>query len=116
VFDDADITKLTKEAYEFVILYHGFIAHYDHAGFKSYYENHLPSFCSTISEHLGADYNETWFRSKYGEEYCDSVIGTMRIIKNLAQTNYHKMCTVKFTHDKAIARKTIDALKSQYGL
>lgn len=39
VFEQGDIDKLTKAAYNFIMLSSGFIAHYDINGFKSVYED-----------------------------------------------------------------------------
>ena len=39
VIEKKDITKLTKDAYNFTHILSGFIAHYDRNGFMNYYEN-----------------------------------------------------------------------------
>lgn len=39
VFETNDIEYLSKSAYNYVYLCSGFIAHYNHAGFKAAYEN-----------------------------------------------------------------------------
>lgn len=58
VFRERNIDKLNGTAYHFIILYMGFIAHYDLAGFKAVYGGNRPS-----SPHLH------WAGRKC--EYCD---------------------------------------------
>ena len=48
VLETKDMTRLTKEAYKYLINNCGFIAHYSHEGFISTYQNDIPRFIKAL--------------------------------------------------------------------
>lgn len=58
-----NINLLTKKAYNFVMLSSGFIAHYNHAGFKQYYENT----CKLRANILAFQPQNQWANFRIGE-------------------------------------------------
>lgn len=53
VLEKHDIDQLTKGAYGFLITHAGFIAHYDHEGFKDTYRRNLDVFVGNFLSQLG---------------------------------------------------------------
>lgn len=97
VFNGVGIDALTKNAYQFITLHMGFIAHYDLNGFKYAYED-LKEFSKALltseysrDEHYNlreADRqeNDTDFKKWYGEAYQKSVAKTIRAIVEVADS------------------------------
>jgi len=98
VFKHSNIDYLTDEAYQFITLKMGFIAHYDLFGFRETYCNNLLMFARHLltTEGLSRDesYNERWadrqekdsdFIKRYGEEYCKRSAETIRGIVKIAR-------------------------------
>jgi hypothetical protein len=63
VFNTNDISHLSKDAYNFIYLASGFIAHYDHAGFKDYYSD-VKKFKNDI---IANQKNNQWKNFRPGE-------------------------------------------------
>ena len=95
VLESHDMWKLTKVAYEFIILKHGFIAHYDLGGFCATYENDIDGFANNLLHGEGYGYdnlreadrqeNDAQFNEWYGAEYCKGSGRTMREICTIAE-------------------------------
>lgn len=58
VLDTGNIDHLTKKAYNFLYLCSGFIAHYNHEGFKGHYQN-----VSDLRRNLEQNYNSNMWRN-----------------------------------------------------
>jgi len=95
VFRTGDIDRLTKAAYEFIILHHGFIAHYNIGGFKATYDGRIDEFAKNLiygeggihAYHEKGNFNEAYrqehdsnFNEWYGAEYCKATGRTMLAI------------------------------------
>jgi hypothetical protein len=95
VLKNKDIDKLTKEAYNFLYLMSGFIAHYDLYGFRSNYrdlrylvDDILHSADCIDPERMIQD---KWFAEQYGEIYCKSKVETFKGIANLANQYFNEV-------------------------
>jgi hypothetical protein len=62
VIENKDIDRMNKELYNFLILYSGFIAHYDINGFKSTYRNPV-DFSEVFIKHF--DRNHRYYQGIY---------------------------------------------------
>ena len=109
VMEANDIDKLTKAAYDHIILHMGFIAHYDLAGFQSTYsdvsffaERLLTSEYSTnlLQNRRDADrYNVDWFKKEYGaapdyiapndKYFVDNLLEARKNAMNSTPTNFY---------------------------
>jgi hypothetical protein len=96
VFKSKDISRLSKQSYQFITLYMGFIAHYDLHGFRNEYAD-LRDFAKRLqtSEYSNdPDYNlrqadreetDADFRKRYGEEKQKEKAETIREIVKIAR-------------------------------
>lgn len=85
VLKTRDMNDLSKQAYDFLYQQSGFIAHYNHYGFIEYYKDNIEQFIlDMMGFNKDADYfGGAWFRDKYGDEYVDSKVATLRGIYEL---------------------------------
>ncbi len=114
-----DIKVLSRDAYEFIILKMGFIAHYDLFGFHDVYED-LREFCLRLrtSEYSGEkDYNmkqaerqenDRFFRNNYGEENQKNTAWLMRELVNIARRYEEE---IKEHFDSIERKKDLSAAK-----
>lgn len=87
VLQEADMTLLSKQSYNFIYQQSGFIAHYNYYGFIEYYEDSIEQFVSDL-QNFGKDaeyFGTKWFRNEYGDEYVDSKVATLKGIWELTQ-------------------------------
>lgn len=84
VLKTGDIEKLTKAAYDFVMNIEGFIAHYDHNGFKATYSN-VEDLRSQLLESSDVTDNERYVRdSSFSEgEQKDYYAQKRQILQNI---------------------------------
>lgn len=101
-----DIEKLTKQAYDFINQQPGFIAHYNHAGFKDYYGE-----VSTLADDIIAScastdpgyWMEDYFINQYGFDYCYSKTETMRKLRALADDHKRSFTVYRVPFDYQIS-------------
>lgn len=120
VFEGCNIEDLSKEAYIFCTLYLGFIAHYDHSGFKATYEHDLVTFCKEVgsknSEETIARYQTKRFIDEYGKPYCDSIKEIGDVAITLARKCYPTIKEVEFHRERGEAAELVSQLKKKYNL
>lgn len=88
----SDIQLLSKKSYDFLYLASGFIAHYDHSGFKSYYE-HGWALRRDIFEYRSINQWDNFYRGEKDYEYYMSK-------KDL----YNRICAAIESFDKPKAK------------
>ena len=100
VFKTKNIENLTNDAYKFLCLMSGFIAHYDLHGFRSNYSDlkylvsdilHSPD-CIDPERMI----RDKWFEEHYGYAYCKSKSDTFKAIAQLTK-EYEQEIEMYFT-------------------
>jgi hypothetical protein len=76
VLQNHDIDQLTRPAYQFVITHCGFIAHYDHDGFKDTYRRNLDVFVGSFLGQRGRGW-DVWLDNRGSYLYDVSYRGVM---------------------------------------
>lgn len=99
VLETNDMEQLSKQAYTFCTHKLGFIAHYDHGGFKGVYkqlgvkkfaqnlitgEMKFPDFNKTLSE----DFLRGKFSDQFSEEECKNIGNTIKSIISVARNTH----------------------------
>lgn len=98
IIDTHNIECLNPNAYKFITLHMGFIAHYSFQGFKAHYRDDIPSFITNLitgeittdpnyNERHGREYLDTngYFQKRYGKSHCSQVGSTIMAIIRLAK-------------------------------
>ncbi len=76
VLANADMSQLSKGAYDFLNLHCGFIAHYNHAGFIGVYRDDMPSFVDGFLSQLGMGWS-TFLENQHSYLYDVSYRGVL---------------------------------------
>lgn len=89
VIKNKDITKLTKDAYNFTMNISGFIAHYNHQGFMSNYENvaDLVEDLKRSSDISNAEryINDRWFSENEQKEWYRAKSEILMAIRDMVE-------------------------------
>lgn len=117
VFKNADINKLRPEAYHFITLHMGFIAHYDIHGFRAEYAD-LRDFAANLqsSEMSGSrDYNDNWAAElvRRGEH---ETAATIRAIVALARGEGQRIAPLFAQRQRDREVAVAEKIASKYGL
>jgi len=106
IFRTGNINRLTQEAYKFITLHHGFIAHYDIGGFRAVYDGIINEFAKNLiygeggihSYHDRGNFDEACrqeqdkdFNEWYGTEYCKATGRTMLAICEIAEKHLNPL-------------------------